>query len=178
MSTRDDDERMSLRIAWAVVAAGVFDIVVGLTHWNTAAKLGYPGRGTTLLGGMAIIGAVYALVELTIRIRHAERLSKEEEPRLSPGQRTARRQRGARLGRHLFDIEADRIPDGEAALNAWLDGRAIGPPEGTVDSNVVGVYQAADTLRPLFGPRAFNSRMGLLIFGLGTVFLAVYTLFA
>jgi len=178
MSSRDEYERQSVVIGSVVLCAAVFVLVVGLTHWNTAPRMAFPGRGCVLLGAMTSVWAAVTIGGAVIRLRRAAKLSKEEEPRLSAGQLAARHQRNARLGRHLFDVEADRIPDGEAALNAWLDGRAIGPPEETDDPQIVGIYQAADSLPPLFGAQASNTRMGLIVFALGTLFIAICTLFA
>ncbi len=167
----------SLKIAYAALAASAFAVVAGLTHLNAAARFGYPGRGCVLVGGMIFVSAVLTITKIMIRRRNARRLDEFEDARLSSGQRSTKEMRGVKLGRHLFDVEADRIPDGEQPRDVWLDGRTIGPAEESDDPNIVGIYQTADPMPPLSrqleGNRHFLAICGLavLVFGVVVMFI-------
>jgi hypothetical protein len=129
---------------------------------------------------MAAILAVAAGVtaaKLVRRIRNARRLSADEDARLTPGQLTTKYDRGVKLGQHLFDIEADKTPDGADARDAWLAGRTVGPADerGSDEASIVGIYRAADPL-PLYGQSIEGNRIFLVIYSLAVIGMGACTL--
>lgn len=170
----DDD---SLKLAYGAFGVGVFAAVVGATHLNTAPQLGHPGGACLLVAVILVVAAGATIAMLLKRRRTARRLSAYEDTRLSPGQLSTKHDRGVTLGRHLFDTDADKIPEGEKARFAWPEGRTIGPvnDSGSDPTTMVGIYQAADPM-PLYGQLHEGNRPFLVIFGLGVLAMAVCTL--
>jgi hypothetical protein len=173
---RKHDE-ISLRIAAGAGLVAIVAAAVGLTHLHTAPEFAHPGRACLVLAVVLFVPSVATFLKLALRRRNARRLSLAEDSRLSPGQRQTKYDRGVTLGQHLFDIEADRIPDGFQGRQAWLAGRTVGPAEerGSDESKMVGIYQAADSL-PLYGQRNEGNRHFLLIFGLAVLAMTACTL--
>jgi hypothetical protein len=156
----------------ALVAA-----TVGLTHLEAAPEFAHPGRACLVLALVLLVPAAATAAKLVLRRRRARRLSAEEDARLSFGQLRTKYDRGVTLGLHLFDIEAEQIPEGYTERQVWLAGRTIGPAEerGSDETKMVGIYQAADPL-PLYGQRNEGNRHFLIIFGLAVLAMTVCTL--
>lgn len=170
-----DDHSMVL--AYGALAVGLFGAAVGATHFHTAPQWGHPGGGCLMVAVIEMGAAVATIAKLFKRKRTVRRLSAFEDTRLSPGQLSAKHDRDITLGRHLFDVEADHIPDGEKARLAWLEGRTIGPanePDSDPTSKV-GIYQPADPL-PLYSQLHEGNRPFLVLFGLGVLAMALCTL--